>query len=83
MLEAAVGPIISWVFSLRGAGWFAMGNAGPFPARWQGWCLFFGFILAILGTLFLPRDLGWPVRVAAGIAFLAIGYWTVQPNDAK
>ncbi|MBC9034616.1 hypothetical protein IAG41_19680 [Sphingomonas sp. JC676] len=74
----------AWLVQVRGAGWFTRGASGslfPFPFLWQGWALFGGFLLLLVGTILIRGgDIAWPMRILAVLAYLGIAYWTIEPD---
>jgi hypothetical protein len=57
-----------WFRNNSGGGWFV-------PATREGWGILALFIVAVLGTAWLPTTLANPVRVGCGLAYVAISYW--------
>lgn len=67
--------------TLRQSGWFGPGAPGalfPMPLRWQGYAMLAGYILAIVGTLFLSHDPAWAARIALTVGYIGTGILTYR-----
>lgn len=56
-----------WFGPNRGGGWFV-------PVTPQGWGIVVLFILAVIGTAWLPVNVVKAARIGCGLAYLAISY---------
>jgi hypothetical protein len=69
-------PFLRFYTAIRKSGWFVPSPTGalfPFPFAWQAWAMLAAFIAALVGTIFLPIDLGWVCRISLCAGYIGLG----------